>query len=166
MGTHTSAMHTVYTTREIEVSTATPCARDLQAFITEYARRGLTSSESLTVCLIYIQRLQSTGVQLLARNWRPILLAALILSTKMVDDMITWNKEFQSNEFRVHKVNLLEMNVLKSLDYRLFVGAKEYARYHFALRKLAETKPTQQLLFSKVRGVPKVRSRHRRLPVH
>merc|ERR1711964_37904 len=146
MGTHTSAMHTVYTTREIEVSTATPCARDLQAFITEYARRGLISSESLTVCLIFIQRLQSTGVQLMSRNWRPILLGTLILSTKMVDDMITWNKEFQSSEFRVHKVNLLEMTLLKSLDYSLYVGATEYARYHFALRKLAETTPSRQLV--------------------
>jgi len=113
-----------------------PPISEMTQFIIGFARRGIVSPESLTIALVYVNRMISDGFQLLPRNWKTILLGALIVSAKMWDDMVCWNVEFATNEFRIKELNALERHFMKSIGYRMHVSGGEYARYHFALREM------------------------------
>ena len=97
--------------------------------------------------LIYIERLmEKSGVELLADNWRPILLCGLLLASKVWQDVNPWNIEFANvlSDFSLDSINRLERTFLKHLQYSLNISGKVYARYYFALRSLAEKRNFRQ----------------------
>ena len=101
------------------------------------------SAECSVVCLIYVERLmENAGIELLASNWRPIMLCGLLLASKVWQDLSTWNVEFESisPDFSLKSINRPERTFLKYLRYSLFISGSVYARYYFALRSLTEKK--------------------------
>ena len=105
------------------------------------------SAECSVVSLIYIERLmEKSGVELLADNWRPILLCGLLLASKVWQDVNPWNIEFANvlSDFSLDSINRLERTFLKHLQYSLNISGKVYARYYFALRSLAEKRNFRQ----------------------
>ena len=58
--------------------------------------------------LVYVERLmEAQRMRLLACNWRPILLSAMLLASKVWQDLSSWNVEFSSvyPQFELSAVN-------------------------------------------------------------
>jgi hypothetical protein len=105
---------------------------------TIFNRLGLNTECSI-ICLIYIERLkEQNSVCLTNRNWRPILLAVLLVASKVWDDISIWNVEFAElfPVFSLQDINLLEKRVLEALNYNLYISSTQYAKYYFALRTM------------------------------
>lgn len=101
------------------------------------------SSECSVVCLVYVERLmERANVQLYASNWRPIVLAGMLLASKVWQDLSSWNIEFARiyPHFTLQSINLLERNILKLMQWDLFISGATYAKYYFALRSLNESR--------------------------
>jgi hypothetical protein len=126
------------------------------------------STECAIIALIYIERLVGTNadVKFHARNWRTILLAALLTASKvwvrrvcvdtfyflclavfqtllmfLQDDLSSWNIEFSEifPVFTLQDVNRLEVLFLERLKWNLAITGSEYARYYFSLRALQDS---------------------------
>eukprot|EP00455_Lapot_gusevi_P041573 TRINITY_DN4838_c0_g1_i7.p1 TRINITY_DN4838_c0_g1~~TRINITY_DN4838_c0_g1_i7.p1 ORF type:complete len:235 (-),score=36.75 TRINITY_DN4838_c0_g1_i7:199-903(-) len=97
------------------------------------------STECSIIGLIYIERLLEPGtITLSARNWRPILLSALLTASKVWDDLSSWNVELSDlfPVFTLKDINQLERQFLDGLKYKLYISGSQYAKYYFALRSL------------------------------
>lgn len=119
----------------------TPTAKDIFHFASTLFNRVDLSDECSIVCLVYIERLMTeAGVALLARNWRPIVLCALLLASKVWQDLATWNVEFAdaSPTFSLEAINQMEQLFVRHLRFNLYISGALYARYYFALRSMAE----------------------------
>merc|ERR1719198_2902957 len=96
-------------------------------------------SECLIVSLVYIERLIAVSeVPILVTSWRPILLAALILSQKVWDDRSLHNVDFSMfcPMFTLKEINHLERKFLELIEYDVSVSTSLYASYYFQLRTL------------------------------
>ena len=81
--------------REVDVAYETPTMVDIYTFLSTLFIRAHLSSECSIVCLIYVERLmEKANVPLLAATWRPILLCAMLLASKVWQDCASWNIEF------------------------------------------------------------------------
>eukprot|EP00747_Dinoflagellata_sp_TGD_P178756 gnl/TRDRNA2_/TRDRNA2_28302_c0_seq2.p1 gnl/TRDRNA2_/TRDRNA2_28302_c0~~gnl/TRDRNA2_/TRDRNA2_28302_c0_seq2.p1 ORF type:complete len:293 (+),score=29.16 gnl/TRDRNA2_/TRDRNA2_28302_c0_seq2:239-1117(+) len=98
----------------------------------------------VVLAAIYVERLLSShaGVRLTVTNWRPILVAGLLLASKTWEDVSPWNAEFsaylhQSAGVRYPPRSLysLESRFLAALGYRADVAGELYAAYYFALKE-------------------------------
>ncbi|CAM9972687.1 unnamed protein product [Discosporangium mesarthrocarpum] len=65
-------------------------------------------------------------------------MAALVLSSKVWDDLSMWNGDFSvvCPSFTLVRINQLEVAVLEALKYNVKVQASEYAKYYFHLRSM------------------------------
>jgi len=89
----------------------------------------------------YIDRLVTlTNVTLHATNWRRIILGALILASKVWEDMAVWNVDFQTvfPAVSIQDLNKLERAYLMALQFTVTLKASVYAKYYFELRALSE----------------------------
>uniref|UniRef100_A0A6B2LEK4 Cyclin N-terminal domain-containing protein n=1 Tax=Arcella intermedia TaxID=1963864 RepID=A0A6B2LEK4_9EUKA len=99
------------------------------------------SAECGVMATAYIERLiKLTGITLHASNWRRIVLGALILSSKVWEDLAVWNVDFISvfPNLKIQDLNLLEREYLCSLQFTVSLTASVYAKYYFELRKLSD----------------------------
>jgi hypothetical protein len=98
------------------------------------------STECAIIALIYIERILAvgSGLPFHARNWRPLLLSALLTASKVWDDLSSWNIEFSEifPIFSLQDINCLEVCFLEGLKWNLAITGSEYARYYFSLRAL------------------------------
>lgn len=91
--------------------------------------------------LIYVERLMERGhVPLTAGTWRPIVLCALLLASKVWQDYASWNVEFSLAypQFPLASINRLERCFLEKLGWDLYISQQLYAKYYFGLRALTE----------------------------
>jgi hypothetical protein len=63
----------------------------------------------------------------------------MVLASKVWDDLSMWNCDFSKigpsgMAFTLQRTNELEVALLSALEYRVKVGASEYAKYYFLLR--------------------------------
>ena len=87
-----------------------------------------------SVCLAYVNSmcmfsLCSIFCQMFnARNWRPIVLSAVLTSSKVWDDLSSWNIEFAEvfPIFTLKDINALERLFLEGLKYNLFVSGIQH----------------------------------------
>lgn len=98
--------------------------------------------ELVVLSAIYIERLlASSRVRLSSANWRPISVAALLLSSKVWEDIHPWNADFAmllraAGGFAPKgplSLYSLESKFLEALDWRAAVTGEVYAAYYFAL---------------------------------
>jgi len=114
--------------------------------ITDFYRsifvRSQMETECIIISLIYVERLiKKTKGELRPQsdNWRSILFSSMVLASKVWDDLSMWNCDFSKigpcgMTFSLQRTNELEIALLSALQYRVKVGASEYAKYYFLLR--------------------------------
>jgi len=132
-----------YRMERIEKTPEVPSVERIYSFLRHLFVEAELSSECSVVCLIYMERLmERADVDLLASNWRPILLACMLLASKVWQDLSSWNIEFSKiyPHFSVRSINDLERTVLKLLQWDLYISGAVYAKYYFALRSLNESR--------------------------
>ena len=102
------------------------------------------------ISLVYINRLMAfSGIMLHSKNWRPLLLSALLLAQKVWDDKCLANVDFpiiwraavplaDAELLDLKAINTFERMFLELLSYNVTVSASLYAKYYFELRSLCE----------------------------
>ena len=120
-----------------------PSLSHIIKFVTQIFNKLHLNVESSIVSLIYTERLMDKlHISLTSRNWRPIVIAGILTSTKVWDDLSAWNVEFSNllPMLSLQAINKLEGIYLTALDYDLYISSSEYAKYYFALRGLKNVK--------------------------
>jgi hypothetical protein len=124
-----------------------PKLSDVLAFYEEFYRRSKMEHDTIIMSLIYVERLvKATNGALhpTPENWRSILLACMVLASKVWDDLSMWNVDFSNVStntagllsFSLRRINELELALLKHLTFDVRVGASEYAKYYFLIRNM------------------------------
>lgn len=94
--------------------------------------------ECSIMSLIYVERmLEITSMTIDATNWRRIILAAIIVASKVWQDYAVWTQDFLqvfNNYITVQDLNVLELKFLELIRYRLGISASTYAKYYYELR--------------------------------
>mmetsp|Transcript_8877 Transcript_8877/g.15631 ORF Transcript_8877/g.15631 Transcript_8877/m.15631 type:complete len:460 (-) Transcript_8877:139-1518(-) len=133
---------TPYLMERVQYTPEVPSVERIYSFIRHLFVEAELSSECSVVSLIYAERLmERAGIELLASNWRPVVMVSMLLASKVWQDLASWNIEFARvyPQFSVKSINLLERNVLKLLQWDLYISGAVYAKYYFALRSLNES---------------------------
>jgi len=91
--------------------------------------------------LIYVERLlrqTKGGIRLRVTNWKSIIFSAMVMASKVWDDLSMWNADFSQvcSSFTLARINELELAMLDALKYDVKVLASEYAKYYFLLRSM------------------------------
>jgi hypothetical protein len=100
--------------------------------------------ETIIMLLIYVERLLEATkgkLELTMRNWQPIVIACMVLASKVWDDLSMWNADFSlvsGGGFNVKRINELEIALLECMQYNVRVPASTYAKYYFQLRAMRE----------------------------
>lgn len=118
-----------------------PNWKRIYKFISAIFRAERLSSECAILCLAYIERIIGLSkITLNASNWRRVILAALILASKVWEDQAVWNVDFLSVFpcVTVQDLAKLEKTVLNLLQFNVSLKASLYAKYYFELKSLAE----------------------------
>jgi hypothetical protein len=124
-----------------------PSLNELLAFYEDFFRRSQMESDTIIMSLIYVERLIKASNGALApmpENWRSILFSCMVLASKVWDDLSMWNVDFSNvsvntaglTHFTLHRINDLEIALLKCLNFDVKVPASEYAKYYFLIRTM------------------------------
>eukprot|EP00595_Chromulina_sp_UTEXLB2642_P001151 CAMPEP_0196762852 /NCGR_PEP_ID=MMETSP1095-20130614/2923_1 /TAXON_ID=96789 ORGANISM="Chromulina nebulosa, Strain UTEXLB2642" /NCGR_SAMPLE_ID=MMETSP1095 /ASSEMBLY_ACC=CAM_ASM_000446 /LENGTH=413 /DNA_ID=CAMNT_0042114819 /DNA_START=714 /DNA_END=1955 /DNA_ORIENTATION=+ len=118
-----------------------PTLNEIKDFFMQIFSKSQLESECIIMALIYCERMvKETNGKLCIRhdNWKSILFACLVMSSKVWDDLSMWNVDFSQvcPSFSLQRVNALELAILEALDYVIRVPASEYAKYYFHLRSM------------------------------
>jgi len=136
----------IFVQRRKFVQCGIPTLVQVTSFLTLIFSRLRLNVQCAIVGLLYCERLMSQKkISMTERNWKPILLVCLLESSKMWDDLASWNVEF-SELFPclgIKAINHLEKMFLNEMSYNLFVSGSMYAKYYFALRGLRYTDENQ-----------------------
>ena len=121
-----------------------PTTGQVEYIIRHIFKTGQLSVDCNIIALVYIDRLLATGMSITVRNWRPILVIAMILASKVWDDLSMINEDFSTFlPFSLSELNKWEVKYLNALSFNVRVKASEYAKYYFDLRKTAITSKIQ-----------------------
>jgi hypothetical protein len=118
-----------------------PALLDVHKFLSTIFEEQDLSAECAVMAFAYIDRLVTlTNVTLHPTNWRRIILGALILASKVWEDMAVWNVDFQTvfPAVSIQDLNKLERAYLMALQFTVTLKASVYAKYYFELRALSE----------------------------
>eukprot|EP01041_Mallomonas_annulata_P010813 gene10813-22561_t len=118
-----------------------PPLEEIFTFFTHIYSKAQLNSECIIITLVYLERLiKITKGQfcICHDNWKSVLFACMIMSSKVWDDLSMWNIDFSHvlPAFNLHRVNELELALLDALGYVVIVSAGEYAKYYFFLRSM------------------------------
>jgi hypothetical protein len=132
------------TNNYLDDSTPVPTLEDVTAFYRDIFLRSQMEVDCIIITLIYIERLikkTEGALRPTYYNWRSLLFSCMVLSSKVWDDLSMWNCDFSKIgpsgvTFSLQRTNELEIALLSALDYKVKVGAGEYAKYYFLLRSM------------------------------
>lgn len=121
-----------------------PTLDDITTFYRDVFLRSQMEVDCIVISLIYIERLiKLTGGRLQPTpfNWKSLLFSCMVLASKVWDDLSMWNADFSKigpggMTFSLQRTNELEIALLTALEYKVKVGASEYAKYYFLLRSM------------------------------
>jgi len=108
----------------------------IRSTIKSIFKKGFSSIECCVMALVFIDRLtEYTGFQIQPKNWRRVLLAALIIACKVWEDESVWNVDFVDvfPNLNSEELLLMEKSFLQGLDFNLHVKHSLYARYYFEI---------------------------------
>jgi len=95
----------------------------------------------LIIALILLERCSDkTALKITRTTWRITLLAALIVSSKVVFDEKVYLQDYRDvlTSLELHVVSKQETAFLELLGYRTVVRRAQYAKYYFALLDVHE----------------------------
>lgn len=104
-----------------------PTTQEVYDFARELFLKAQLGAECIIVSLVYIERLMETaGVVLLVNNWRTIVLCALLLASKVWQDLSSWNVEFSIvyPQYTLDAINRLERAFVQQLRYKLYISGE------------------------------------------
>lgn len=124
-----------------------PTLAEITRFYESIYQRSQMEHDTIIFSLIYVERLiKSTGGILTPthHNWRSLLFSCMVLASKVWDDLSMWNYDFANvtahtaglKSFTLHRINELELALLKCLKFNVKVPASEYAKYYFLIRTM------------------------------
>lgn len=100
------------------------------------------SEECNIICLLYVERLLECADNVLAfnpYNWKAIVMMALLLASKVWDDLSMVNEDFSIfMPYSLEQINRWESQYLTSIQFNVRVSASQYAQLYFELRKQAQ----------------------------
>lgn len=114
---------------------------EIHRFIEGIFKRARFSPECNIIALVYINRvISTTSLPLHPRNWKAVVLVALLLAQKVWDDRCVALSSFSQHlpDFPLERMRLVERKFLELLQYRATVTQALYTRYYFELRALFE----------------------------
>ncbi|CAN0109962.1 unnamed protein product, partial [Heterosigma akashiwo] len=118
-----------------------PSIDEIYMFINGIFTRAKFSPECNIIGLVYINRVISNSrIPLVKQNWKPLILASLILAQKIWDDkcLATSNFALICPRYSKRQVKFFEIKFLELLQYQATVTQSLYAKYYFELRELFE----------------------------
>ena len=118
----------------------TPEPQTIYDFMADIIILTKMEKEVIVLSLIYIERLIfNTGLLLTSRNWRRILLTAMIISSKVWDDNSFENDHFSQvfANLGVNEINTLERIFLELINYKVYVKQSEYYKYLMLIKIIA-----------------------------
>jgi len=105
-------------------------------FIQKIFDKRRLQPESGVVALIYLNR---TRHRITSYNWKRLVLVSFILSNKEAEDVYSvWNVRFVGfiPSLPVFEINVLELEFLQHINYRLHIETTEYYHYYHQLQLL------------------------------
>jgi hypothetical protein len=98
------------------------------------------SAESAVVTVIYLRRLAGkSGLTVDSSNWRRVLLAVILLTSKVWEDSSIWNVDMCQlfPALSLKNINWLEAELLTQLEFDVSVSATDYATTYFSMHQSA-----------------------------
>mmetsp|Transcript_28719 Transcript_28719/g.51104 ORF Transcript_28719/g.51104 Transcript_28719/m.51104 type:complete len:112 (+) Transcript_28719:482-817(+) len=109
--------------------------------------------------LIYVDRLMLMGeIVLRTTNWRPVLYTALLLATKIWEDLGCQNADFTTFYplISLAALNRLEVLFTDSVDWRLFIDPETYVKYYYSLKEISSQSAIKAVVKSRFEKRPKL----------
>jgi len=109
----------------------------IEKFIKNIFKIGQLAPESLVMGVAYTDRIAvSGGFKFYPFNWKRMILAALILASKVWEDQAVWNVDFLElfPLATPNDLGQLEKKILSLLSFDVSINASDYARIYFDLR--------------------------------
>jgi hypothetical protein len=118
-----------------------PTKEEIVTFFKQIFEESQLEGECIIMSLIYCEKLIKATkgkMSISVFNWKSILFACLVMSSKVWDDLSMWNCDFSNvcPSYNLQRVNDLELEILDILKYQIRVAASEYAKYYFHLRSM------------------------------
>jgi len=117
-----------------------PSVETVEKYIKAIFKVGQLAAESLIMAVAYLERIERVNnYHLFPYNWRRIVLAALILASKVWEDQAVWNIDFIELFPLTTPSDLgqMEKKILSLLSFDVSLKASEYAKFYFDVRSLA-----------------------------
>jgi hypothetical protein len=121
-----------------------PTAEMIEAFLRGLFGPSDLSAECGVMSMCYVDRLLAlSGMYLLPSNWRRVLLGAVIIASKIWEEMAVWNVDYQKvfPMLSTHNLAELEKEYLTVLQFTVTLKASVYAKYYYELRALSQKDP-------------------------
>jgi len=118
-----------------EPTQSIPPLETIESFIQSIFDKRRLPLEAGIIALILLNR---TGIKLHFQNWMRLVLISLLLANKLTEDVYSvYNAKFLGiiPNLENLEINVLELEFLKFLKYRLFIDTETYIRYYGKLRK-------------------------------
>jgi len=108
----------------------------IEKFLKNIFKVGQLAPESLIMGAAYIERVMAAGFKMYPFNWKRVILAALILASKVWEDQAVWNVDFLElfPLATPNDLGQLEKKILALLVFDVSLKASDYARIYFDLR--------------------------------
>ena len=118
-----------------------PTYDELFQFLRQIFVAANFTAEIATIMLIYLERmLLKTKINLFGVNCFRSIIGALMLASKIWDDQAVWNVDFKTiiSDLDQSGLNHLERWWLNKVDFEVDVKRREFAKYWFEIRNVAE----------------------------
>jgi len=123
--------------------TPIPSKETILDFLNKIAESLYFCKQVVVLCAIYIERLlQRTDTVLTTGNWRSLVIAGMLIASKVWEDIHPWNADFEEClveiagiRYRNGALYRLESLFLEKLQWRVFVDGEIYAAYFFSLQE-------------------------------
>jgi len=136
VGGSTPSLHgpSLFNTPDIHVST--PTLSEIRDFISLIFEKRRLAPETGVVALVLIMR---TRIKINSSNWMRLIMMGMLLANKEAEDVFNvWNVRFVGiiPNLPGYEINVLEMEFLSYLKYRLHVERPTYEKYYKQLHVL------------------------------
>jgi hypothetical protein len=129
------------------VISESPCLMQVQAFIQSiFEKRYMLHVESAIVALILLNR---TNIKIHSQNWMRMILISLLLANKHCEDVYSvFNAKYVGliPNLENLEINILELEFLKFLKYRLHIESETYNHYYAKLQEFFPIEEEQDLV--------------------
>lgn len=134
-------------TLQFQVALATalytePSPADVYKFLKKTFDQLRLPRELAVLSLIYVRRLILGGTELRSTNWKPVVYSALLVSSKIWEDVSVLNVDFSDTykPYTLQSVNRMEREFADQLEWRLFITPDEYSDTFYSIQQNQRSK--------------------------